>query len=308
MNQFVSGQSGAFDLSHLAPGASQGTAQGATAEAVSAPAPGLAPQAPVGGAVNAPLIVDVTDANFESVMALSQTVPVVLVLYSSASLVSKQTLTTVEAAARASGGKFQLGKVNVEQAPQLAQAFQIQTLPTGMAILARNPVPLFEGPPSTTQLEQVLTELLQVAPQLGVTGTLAVSEDELETPMPPEHGPAREAEDEGDWEGAIAAWKKVLASNPSDQEAKLALARAQFESRQESQPEDVDGVATQADLLFAQGLEAQAFELLLTAINEAGDADEKEALRKRLVELFSIATDSAAVKAARTALATALMI
>lgn len=311
---------GAVDLSAMAaPGAAQPGAVPSHAAAVPAQAqqvPGAESQAfdPMAPTVDAPLITEVTEATFDDVMALSQSVPVVLVLYAPNSLTSKQAVDVLEDVARRAQGAFQLGKVNVDANPTLASAFQIQNIPAGVAILARRPVPLFEGVPTETQIEQVLAELFQVAPQLGVVGRLNVSDEDLEKPTPPEHLPAREAEDRGDWDAAIAAWKKVLASNPGDQEAKTALVRAQFESRQDAvynqsaDEEQEQDLESRADALFARGEEGAAFGLLLDGIGRAQDAQQRDALRSRLVELFQIAADKSAVKTARSRLATMLMV
>lgn len=276
---------------------------------VSEPEPASAPIDPAAPAIAAPLITEVTERNFEDAMALSQTVPVVLVLYSNSTLSSKQSVAVMEDVARASQGAFQLGKVDVDTSPALAQAFQVESIPAAIALVARRPVPLFEGVPTTANVQQILSELFQVAPQLGVVGHLKIDDAELEKPMPPEHATAREAEDAGDWKSAIKAWKKVLANNPSDHEAKTALVRAKFELRQEAQtPEAEQSAQSHADELFAKGQEGDAFDLLLSKTADAKDSTEREALRKRIVDLFQIASDKDAVKKARGRLATLLMI
>lgn len=262
--------------------------------------------------VSAPLIVDVNEQTVQDTLALSRTVPVVIVFYTQQSLASKQALNTLEALARADAGAFQLAKVDVETSPSVAQAFQIQTVPTAFALVGGRPVPLFEGEPTETQAREVMGEILQVAPQMGVTGRIQVNEDDLERPTPPEHMPARTAEDEGDWDRAVKAWKKVLANNPADKEAKVALARARFERRLEREQEEDGGSpdtpAELADSMFARGDEEGAFNVLLDALVASFDPKEKEKLRKQLVGLFPIAADPAAVKSARSRLATHLMV
>ena len=319
--------SGAYDLSAMAgsPQTSQGDSPfGGAPVAQSAPAFGASvPGTPSGPLIDAPLIVDVSQANFEDVMALSQTVPVVLLFTSAASLASGQAIQTAESVARKSRGAFQLGKVDAASLPELVEAFQLQTLPAGVALLARRPVPLFEGAPTESDLEGVLAELLQVAPQMGVVGRINVAAGDLEEPIPDSHVPARQADAAGDWKKAIAAWQKVLASNPADREAKTALTRARFQLRQEEAEvagglaqvdvsgdalAGIDAVQAQADALFAAGQEEAAFELLLAALSSTKDSGEKEQVRARLVELFQIAGDPGAVKSARTRLATTLMV
>ncbi|MFT0762750.1 tetratricopeptide repeat protein [Scrofimicrobium sp. R131] len=244
-------------------------------------------------AISDAAIVDVTQANFEEEMNLSQSVPVVLLFYPAQDLGSQQVLTVLEASARKHAGAFQLGKVNVDAVPELAAALQIKSLPTSIALVARRPVPLFEGPVTPEQFEALITELLQVAPQLGVTGRIENTN--------PAHEAPRAAEMQDDWEGAVALWKKVLANNPSDREAKQALARAEFQVRLAHEDESE---LARADRLFAQGDEAAAYNLLLGLV--AGE--QREPARARLVELLNLGSDPAVVKQARSRLATMLMV
>ncbi|WP_099331633.1 tetratricopeptide repeat protein [Actinomyces minihominis] len=301
MSSAASGDFGGVDLSHMVPTQGGGLP------------PAVPQQTSDSTRVEAPLVVEVNAETFETQMALSQQVPVILVLYSPSQLASKQTLEALENLARWDAGAFQLAKVNVEENPQLAAAFQAQTVPAAFGILGRRPIPLFEGAASPAQASEIVTEMLAVAPQMGVTGRLSVSEEAAETPMPEEHRAAREAEAEGNWAGAVKAWKKVLDKNPADKEAKLALARAKFERRFEAaQAEGKDSEGSSptatADRLFAAGDEAGAFDILLEALTASTDGDEKEKLRKQLVGLFPIATDQDALGSARTRLATHLMV
>lgn len=308
MEQQVYAGGGAVDLSQMAQ-------VGPETDGAVPVQPGPPPTAT--SVVDAPLTVQVTEANIDAEMALSATVPVILMLVSSKSLASKQALEVMSSLVREDPGVFQLATVNVETSPQLAAAFQATAVPATFAILAGRPVPLFEGAPTPAQAQSLLAEILQVAPQMGVTGRIRVAEEDLEVPMPEEHVPARQAEEAGDWAAAVKAWKKVLASNPADKEATLALARAKFEKRYEKEMAGTDGDAksglpqsptAQADQLFASGQEEAAFAVLLDALTSTEDRDAKEEFRKALVGLFPIAMDSAAVKAARGKLATHLMV
>lgn len=311
----VGSQYGAVDLSKLAPGQDQPPSPPSAEQAYAQQAQYAqqATDAADGPTIDAPLITEVTTATFEEQMAISQTVPVVLVLYSPRSLASKQAVEVLEDVARADAGAFQLGKIDVETSPELAEAFKSSTIPAGFAVVARRPVPLFEGVPTPDQVNEILGELFQVAPQLGVTGRLNISEGDLERPIPPEHLAAREAEAVGDWSAAVKAWKKVLANHPADREAKTALARARFERRYEKESASVAEAAAEvsvrvaADDRFAHGDEAGAFGLLLEAIKTTNDADDRDTLRKQLIGLFAIASDAAAVKSARADLSTFLL-
>lgn len=307
---------GAFDLSGM-------VGAGVPASGMSAPSPTGPGSAPMprtiseDASISAPLATEITQDNLMNEMQLSNRVPVVIVLYSPKSLASQQAVDILESAARSAGGAFQLARVNVDAEPQVAAAFQAQSVPAAYAVLAGRPLPLFEGVPTGAQVQEVLDEVLRIAPELGVTSRLTVDEAELTKPMPPAHQAARAAEEEGDWGKAVKAWKKVLASNPADAEAKTALARARFERRYEKElttaqerseaPAEVS-VSALADSMFASGDEEGAFNALLEALTACDDPEEKERLRKQLIGLFPISTDMAAVKSARGRLATHLMV
>lgn len=260
---------------------------------------------PTGGGINVPLIAAVNEANFEEQMGLSQTVPVILLFISSASLASTQATREVENVVRSQAGAVALRTIDVSQEPSIAQALQIQNVPSAMALVARRPVPLFEGAPTKEQLVSLIDQLLQAAPQLGVTGRVAVSEEQLEKPVPDTHLAPRAAEDADNWEEAVQLWKKVLANDPGDKEAKVALSRAEFEARQQAEGQS-ESVLSRADSLFASGAEEQAFDLLLGEIADEADEADKEKARERLVQLLGLAVDKDAVKRARSRL-TALL-
>ena len=104
------------------------------------------------GGISIPLIDTCDDSSFEAIAANSQKVPVVLVLWAAQSLESKQLLATLEELAREKAGAFQLVEVDVQQAPRVAQAFQVQVLPTTVALVGARPVPLFQGVAAKEQM------------------------------------------------------------------------------------------------------------------------------------------------------------
>lgn len=258
--------------------------------------------APVSVGIEAPLVAPLSEANFEEQMALSQTVPVVLLFVAPGSLPSNQAQTRLEQAARSRSGAFVVRTVDVQVEQGIAAALQIQNIPTALALVARRPVPLFEGAPTEEQISSLTGQLLEAASQLGVTGRVQVSAEELEDKEPESHAAPRAAEDEGNWEQAIALWKKVLANDPADSEAKLALTRAEFELRQETQ-ENTEGPLSAADSAFAAGQEQEAYDILLDLVQDSADPEVKEQARERLVQLFALGMDKDATKRARQRLA-----
>ena len=266
---------------------------------------------PPGALLNAPLESEVTQENLQEIMGLSVTVPVLLFVYSSSSLASKQTLEVMERSARQAQGAFHLAKLDAKENAMLAQALQLQVLPACLAILANQPIPLFEGVASDEQIKQVVDQILQLAPQMGVTGRLAVSSEELETPIPPEHEDALAAEKAQEWQSAAEAWRKVLANSPRDVAAEKGLAKAELMLRQERELQNSSQAAndplTTADLLFTEGRQQEAFDLVLAEFEKA-DAEQREQIRLRLVDMFKIADDPQLVKRVRQRLSTLLMI
>lgn len=307
---------GAVDLSSLARPAGASSA------------PGGAPAAPdgQGGAVDGPVVVDVTEATFTHSVQLSTRVPVVLVLGAAWAEPSTQLGDLLERLAGEYGGRFQLGRVDVEANPQIGAAFQVQSVPTVVAVLGGRPVPLFEGVYPEAQVRQVLDELLRVAAQSGVSGVLAPADagtpaeaEPAEPPLPPLHAEALDAIERGDLEAAADAYRRALAENPADDEAKAALAQVELLARASAdEPARVlaaaaaapdDDVETQlgaADVELAAGDVAAAFDRVLRVVR-ATTGDDRETARRRLLELFEVVGPmTPEVMTARRALASAL--
>lgn len=287
---------GAIDLSSLAAPPQQAHAHGA-------PAPSGA-------------VVDVTEANFSQVAEQSRTVPVVLSFGSARAGDSMDAV--FETLAAEYGGRFLLAKVDVDANPQIAGALQIQAVPSAMAILAGQPVPLFQGAYPEPQVRQVIEQLLELAAQNGVTGTLDVSDNGADEPEPepedPAHAAARELVEAGDWEGAKAAYEAILASSPADTEAQAALRFVELFARLgdadltelvAAADDDPQTQLVAADAEAAMADFGAAFRRLLALVRVGGDA--RESARLRLVEFFEMAgNDHPDVPGARRELASAL--
>ncbi|GAB3271968.1 tetratricopeptide repeat protein [Microbacterium sp. MEC084] len=277
------------------------------------PAPGApgAGQPPVGAAAGAPSVVfDATEQSFQEVLELSRRVPVVVALWSPR---SGPVDAGLENAVRAQGGRLVLARVDVDANPQLLQAFRPQSIPMAVAIVAGQPVPLFAGPVPEDQLAQVFAQLLQLAAQNGVTGTVPVDgadEAPAEPPLPPLHAEAYAAIEVGDYDRAIAAYEKALKENPRDEEAQAGLGQVRLLSRVKgldlqaarqaaaAAPTDVEAQLRVADLDIAGGHVDDAFDRLLELF-AALPADERAPVRERLVELFGVvgAADPRVVRA-----------
>lgn len=268
-----------------------------------------APEAPASAAgegLHIPLITTTDEENFQDVMSTSQAVPVIMVMWSPRSLESKPTLAMLEEIAREQAGKFQLVEVDIDKAPAIAQAFQIQGVPTVVALVGGRPLPLFQGAAAKEQVLPIVTQVLEAAAQMGITARIAVAAEDTVAPIPPEHEAPLAAEDAGNLDEAIAGWEKVIELNPRDEAAKSHLSRVRFAARAYGQ-QDTDDPAARADALFAAGDAAGAFDVLLDLLAATKDDEERDALRLRLLDLFRVAGSSPEVSKARTRLAMLLM-
>ena len=272
----------------------------------SAPAPEESAAPAAGEGLHIPLITTTDEENFQDVMSTSQAVPVIMVMWSPRSLESKPTLAMLEEIAREQAGTFQLVEVDIDKAPAIAQAFQIQGVPTVVALVGGRPVPLFQGAAAKEQVLPIVTQVLEAAAQMGITARIAVAAEDTVAPTPPEHEAPLAAEDAGNLDEAIAGWEKVIELNPRDEAAKSHLSRVRFAARAYGE-QNTDDPAARADALFAAGDAAGAFDVLLDLLAATKDDEERDALRLRLLDLFRVAGSSPEVSKARTRLAMLLM-
>jgi putative thioredoxin len=276
------------------------------------------------GASSSSLVFDVTDASFGQVLELSRSVPVVVDLWAEWCGPCKQLSPVLEKVVVELAGKVVLAKVDVDANPQLAQGFRAQSIPMVVALVAGQPVPLFTGAVPEQQVREVFAQLLQLAAQHGVTGTVPVegaeqsAEEPAEQPLPPLHAEAFAAIEEGDYPRAIAAYERALAENPRDADARAGLGQVRLLDRVQgvdlhaaraaaaAAPTDPDAQFVVADLDVAGGHVDDAFERLLDLF-AALPSDERAPVRERLLELFGLVGDEdARVIRARSRLASLL--
>ena len=291
-----------------------------------------APQAPPAGprpAGAAAVVLDVGEADFDAVLQQSLTVPVVVDLWAVWCGPCKQLSPVLEKLAVEYGGRFVLAKVDVDANPRIAQAFQAQSIPMVVALIKGQPVPMFTGAVPEAQARQVIDELLKVAAQNGVSGTVDTgapddaepAAEPEEPPLPPLHAAAAAAFEAGDYDAAVQAFTQALNENPADADAKAGLAQAQLFGRVAAVPADVmtgfaaaaaadpgnveAGLAVADRDLFGGHVE-DAFARLVDLVRVTAGED-RARVRGRLLELFEVVgADDPRVASARVKLANAL--
>ena len=263
------------------------------------------------------LVFDVDESTFTSLVAISERVPVVIDLWAEWCEPCKQLSPVLERVVTSYGGRLVLAKVDVDANPRLQQAFGVQSIPTVVALIKGQPVPLFQSALPEPQVQAYFDELLKLAGENGVTGYAAVGGAEPE-PAGPAHPEAEEALATGDFDTAESLFKAALANSPADEEAKFGLARAGLGRRlidqepadliaaAEADPQDVEAAKAAADAEIVSGNAGSAFNRLISLIRTTA-GDEKESLRLRVLDLFEVlGADDPAVTKARTALMRAL--
>ncbi|MFW0787322.1 tetratricopeptide repeat protein [Gordonia sp. CPCC 206044] len=297
--------SGAVDLSGLK---ERADAQRQQAQRPAAPAGDTA-----GGAPSGTGVVDVTEESFETeVLARSTRQLVVVDLWAEWCEPCKQLSPVLESLAGRSSGRWMLAKVDVDANPRIAQAFRVQSIPMVVAIAQGQPVAAFNGVRSEAEISSWIEEILgQVGDALpGVD----VGESEPE-PEDPQMVSAAEQLDQGDFEGALAAYRAIAEADPTNIEAASAARNLEFVLRAQAHdpaivdnaaPADLDAQLAAADVLLLAQQPDAAFDRIIEVIKVTA-GDDRTRARTRLLELFELFDPAEPfVMSARRKLATAL--
>lgn len=261
--------------------------------------------------------IEVTEQALQELAQRSLSAPVLLVFVSAASPASNDLAARLAQVTADAGGDIAVGVCDVDAQPAIAQALQINAVPSVVALLGGRPAPMFQGSADDEQLRGVVQQLLQVAREAGLPVS-AEAPEPAEATLPPLHQEAYDAIERDDLPAAIAAYEKALKENPRDSEAKAGLAQVRLMARtHDADPQavraaaaasalDVPAQLAVADLDVLGGAIDDAFGRLLDAVR-ATSGDERNAIRERLVELFDVVgADDPRVVTARRALAAAL--
>ena len=299
---------------------------------------GRAPATPPGGAaatIGAPdgtaVVVDVTEETFAALVERSATVPVVVMLWAEGWPQCDELAPVLTTMVKEDAGRWLLARIDAQANPSIATAFQVQTVPSVIALVKGQPVPLFPGAHPAAQIRPVIDQVLELAASNGVTGRIGVADaadadaadadaaaELAEPPLPPLHQAAFDALERDDLDGAAVAYAQALREDPRDEMAVAGLAQVSLLQRLHgvdpvaaraaaaAGPRDVTAQLVVADLDVAGGRVEDAFGRLVDLVRVTA-RDEREPVRLRMIELFRVVGDTdLRVMAARRALASAL--
>jgi putative thioredoxin len=280
-------------------------------------------QSAVGG--NGPYVVDISEQNFQqAALEASMNHVVVLSLWSPRSPQSASFNSLLADVTNSYDGAIVLAQVDIDTNPAIAQALGAQAVPLVVGLVKGQPVPLFQGTVDEPDVRRYFDELIAVATQNGLTGRAQPAgasppaDEEPEVAEDPRFAAADAAFADGDFTTAVAEYEKLQAQYPADAEIGERLAGVRLLARTKDAdlqaaraaaadaPDDLDAQLLVADLDVSGGHVQDAFDRLIGLVKRTS-ADDREKVRERLLELFTVVgVADPRVAAARRALASAL--
>ena len=278
-------------------------------------------------------VIEVTDATFQSdVVDRSLTVPVIVDLWATWCGPCKQLSPVLERLAQDASGSWVLAKIDVDANPRITQLFDVQSIPTVVAVAGGQPVDAFTGALPEPQVRQWVGSLIdalrermpgiraaeEAAEQAaGRAQGIGEPDEPAEEAADPRFVAAEDAIERGDYAAAEAAYERILDAELGNEQAREALAQVRFAARAETAdpaaieradaaPDDVHAQLEAADAEVAMDRVERAFARLIDTVRRTSGED-RNRVREHLVELFALfPADDQRVMAARRNLASAL--
>lgn len=204
-------------------------------------------------------------------------------------------------------------EVDVDATPEIAQALQVQAVPTVLALAGGRPLTNFEGVQPAEQIAQFVDAVVRAtagklpglpdgagaAAGAGTDGT----DDTAQADGDPRFDEAASLIDTEDFAGAVAVYDRIIADSSVEaevaSEARAARVTAVLLQR------SAEGRSDEIDDLLLAGDRASAFDTLIDRLALGGE--ERDAARTRLLEIFEMYDKADEdIIAARTRMASAL--
>ncbi len=267
-----------------------------------------------------PYIVDVVEANFEAeVLLKSKQVPVIVDLWADWCGPCKQLSPILEKLTVEFNGKLVLAKIDTEANPQIAAAFNVQSIPAVFVVLDGQVQQLFNGAYPEPQVRSVFEQVIEVAAKANLSSASEspISTDEnveVEKPIDPRFVKAFEAMEAGEWDAAETVFRTVLNNSPADEEAKIGVIQVGLFKRTDGidfdavigkSLDDIETYLEVADALMMLGQTSPAFDLLIAGVKNFG-AEDRDKLKQRLLDFFVLVGEVDEVVNARRQLTNAL--
>ncbi|MBG0828367.1 tetratricopeptide repeat protein [Planomonospora sp. ID67723] len=265
-------------------------------------------------------VIDVDDATFATeVVERSMNSLVLLELTVTRAEQARQYSLLLEKLASENAGRWTLARVDVEVSQQIAQALRVQNVPALYAIFQGQPVAVVPGIATEPQLRDWLSQLMEALAQyLPPPSEDAEAEGRPEElPVDPDILAAERAVDAGDLDAAAAAYQRLLARSPKDEDARLGLAGLGLIRRTQDvdpadverrlgDPADLEAQLLAADFEMLSGEVDAAFDRLVGVVRRTAGED-RDRVRVHLLGLFeTLPADDPSVAKARRNLASAL--
>lgn len=167
-------------------------------------------------------IMDVDTMDFEkNVLEASLQKPVIVDFWAPWCGPCKQLMPVLEKAVAAAGGTVILAKVNIDNNPELAQAMQVQSVPTVLAFFQGQPVDGFLGVKPESEVKALVDRLVKLGGGQVPQKQAAVSAEHIQSFL----DKAAELLSAGDHQGAQTLYVRILQADPENDHAVAGLLR-----------------------------------------------------------------------------------
>jgi putative thioredoxin len=242
------------------------------------------------------LVIEVDSTSIREYIALSEKIPIILLFIQAGDPASDSLRNSLKVLVEKAAGAVLALVVDTAASPELVGAFELSQVPSAYGLLQGQPAPLFVGDQPMEQIQHIITKVLEVAKENGLTSKATVKDVPKELEPSPTVLLAYSAIDQGDYQAAVSFYEKAMLENPSDALAETGLAQVKLLIRLEgkvlaelaaTENTSDEAVLLKADALIATGMAQAGFELLLELF-EKTQKDLREPIRLRMVEMFLV--------------------